>query len=293
MNPNDCPLYAGIAGVTINVDEFDFGEGVGLRKTYAHVMAPYLAAFAPAEPGKPHPAPWKAVSGGVSFDIQAEIYLPLNFKLTNWFDRLNTVWWFAALMRLKASNFATIPVIASKPFAQIPSSEDEPHFWPIEMKPSRLVPVENPSRTVNESDLLWIRKHWVSGGRLMNKSDDFNLAFQAIDDCIWSHSPSLALVSLWGALERLFSPSHDELSFRVSATIASYLKPAGEERLACYRRVKKLYKARSKAAHGSPIKEVKSLPETYSLLKRALVKMIEENHVPSREELESFLFGTG
>ncbi len=53
MNPNDFPLYAGIAGVSVNVNEFDFGEGVVLRKTYAHVMAPYLAAFAPAEPGKP------------------------------------------------------------------------------------------------------------------------------------------------------------------------------------------------------------------------------------------------
>jgi hypothetical protein len=42
MNPNDCSLYAGIAGVSINIDEFDFGEGVVLRKTYAHVMAPYL-----------------------------------------------------------------------------------------------------------------------------------------------------------------------------------------------------------------------------------------------------------
>jgi hypothetical protein len=229
----------------------------------------------------------------MSFDIQAEIYLPLDFKLPNWFDRLNTVWWLAALMRLKASNVATIPVVASKSFAQIPYSKAEPHFWPIEMKPSRLIPVENFKRTVNEEDLKWISKHWIPGGRLMNSNNDFNLAFQAIDDCIWSHSPSLALVSLWGALERLFSPSHYELCFRVSATIASYLEPKGQERLACYRRVKKLYDARSKAAHGSPLKENKSLFETYALLKRALVKMVEENHVPSREELESFLFGTG
>jgi hypothetical protein len=293
MNPNECPLYAGISGVSTNVDEFDFGEGVVLSKTYAHVMAPYLAAFAPAEPGKPHPRPWKAVSGGMSFDIQAEIYLPIDFKLPNCFGRLNTAWWFAALVRLKVSTFATIPVISSKPFAQISSSEDTPHFWPIEMDPFHLVPVDNPRGTINESDLQWIRKHWVTGSRLMNNNDAFNLAFQAMDNCIWSHSSSLALVSLWGGLERLFSPSHYELSFRVSANIASYLELSGEERLACYHRVKKLYDARSKAAHGSPLKENKSLLETYALLKLALVKMIEENHVPSREELESLLFGTG
>jgi hypothetical protein len=290
MNPNDSPIYAGIAEVNIDLIEFDFGEGVSLRKTYAHIFAPYLAAFTPAEPGKPHPAPWKAVSGGVSFDIRAEIYLPLGFKLVNWFDRLNTIWWLVALLRLKASNFATIPVIASQPFAEIPSSKNKPYFWPSEMKSSRLVPVKNHSKNIKESDLQWIRKHWISGGILMNKSGDFNLAFQSIDQSIWSHSSSLALVSLWGALERLFSPSHSELSFRVSATIASYLEPVGEERLACYRRVKKLYDARSKAAHGSPLKEDKSLLETYALLKRAIIRMIEENHVPSRDELESFLF---
>lgn len=293
MNPNDSPIYAGIAGIKPNLIEFDFGEGVSLRKTYAHVFAPFLAAFSAAEQGKPNPAPWKAISGGFAFDIHAEICIPLDFKLADWFDRLNTVWWLAALLRLKGSNLATIPVISSQPFTEIPSSEDEPYFWPIEMKPSRLIPVKNPDGNIIESDLHWIRNHWVSGGRLMNKNDDFNLAFQAIDQSIWSQSPSLALISLWGALERLFSPSHSEVSFRVSAIIASYLEPVGEERLLCYRRVKKLYNERSKVAHGSPIKEHKSLFETYELLKRALVKILEVNHVPSRDELESLLFGMG
>ncbi len=254
-------------------------------------MAPYLAAFAPAEEGQPHPAPWKAVSGGMGFDIQAELYIPQEFTLPNWFDRLNTIWWFAALIRLKASSLVSVPVLANKSFSEIPSAKDEPYFWPIEMKPSRLVPVEKPSSIIAVSDLHWIHEHWILGGELMNKHSDFNVAFQAIDECIWSHSTSLALVSLWGALERLFSPSHYELSFRVSATIASYLEPPGNARLDFYRRVKRLYDARSKAAHGSPIEENKSLFDTYALLKRALIKMIENKHVPTREELETVLFG--
>lgn len=213
--------------------------------------------------------------------------------LRNWFDRVNTIWWFAALIRLKASNLVIVPVLANKSFSEIPSTSDEPYFWPVEMKPSRLVPVEEPNRTIDESDLHWIRKHWILGGELMNKHSDFNVAFQAIDECIWNHSISLALVSLWGALERLFSPSHYELSFRVSATIASYLETPGKKRLDFYHRVKRLYDTRSKAAHGSPVEESKSLFDTYILLKRALIKMIEDNHVPNREELESVLFGGG
>lgn len=53
----------------------------------------------------------------------------------------------------------------------------------------------------------------------------------------------------------------------------------------------KLYDARSKVAHGAGSEEVEPLVETYALLRRALIKMIEEQHVPTREELESSLFG--
>jgi hypothetical protein len=290
-DPSASPLYAGIAGVTFEVDEFDFGDGVVFRKTYAHIMAPYLAAFHPAERGKPHPPPWKAVGGGMGFDVQAQIYIPLMFAPPNWFDRLNTIWWLLALIRLRSSILATVPVIADKSFTEIPSSSEEPFFWPLEMEPTRLLITDNPSKIVRESDLYWIRDNWLAGGALMRQSEDFNLAFQAIDQSVWGRSASLAIVSLWGALERLFSPSHSELSFRVSATIASYLEAPGDQRLACYRRVKKLYDMRSKAAHGSPLEENESLHESYDLLKRALFRMMESKHVPSREELESRLFG--
>lgn len=292
MNPNNCDLYGGIAGAGLTLDEFDLGQGITLEKTFAHIMAPYLAAFAPAEPGKPHPAPWKAVSGGMGFDVQAQLCIPVEFSLPGWFDRLNTVWWFLALMRLKATPLISMPVIASSPFAEIPMAESEPYFWPVEMNPSRLIPVRNPARTIEENDLSWIREYWLPAGMLMNENDDFNLALQAADQCIWSSSPSLALVALWGALERLFSPAHYELRFRVSATIASYLEPPGKERWTCYCRVKKLYDARSKAAHGSQVQEADPLFETYALLRRALTRMIEDNHVPRREDLEAMLFGS-
>jgi hypothetical protein len=61
----------------------------------------------------------------------------------------------------------------------------------------------------------------------------------------------LGLVAVWGALERLFSPSHVELSFRVSANIAAYLELPGRGRYACFKKIKGLYEIRSKAAHGA------------------------------------------
>src|SRR6266446_1572488 len=63
------PIFGGISGARLPVAEYDLGEGAVLRATYAHVMSPFLMAFSPAEPGRPHPPPWNAVSGGLSHDV--------------------------------------------------------------------------------------------------------------------------------------------------------------------------------------------------------------------------------
>ena len=65
-NPNDAEIFAGLSGGKLEVDSFEIGDGLVLSKTYAHLMAPMLMAFAPAPPGQPHPAPWKAAHEGFS-----------------------------------------------------------------------------------------------------------------------------------------------------------------------------------------------------------------------------------
>src|ERR1700722_6007443 len=110
MDPNTDSLFGGIAGAEMEVDAFELGHGVALRKTYAHFMAPFMMAFAPAEPGGPHPAPWSAVQGGLGFDISIELYVPSTFGLHGFFDRLNTIWWITALIRLRGAASAHVPV---------------------------------------------------------------------------------------------------------------------------------------------------------------------------------------
>lgn len=101
MDPQTDPLFAGIAGVDLDVEAFELGHGVTLRRTYAHFMAPFLIAFSPAKKGSHHPAPWGAVKGGISFDIHIELHVPISFSVPKFFDRLNTIWWITALIRLK------------------------------------------------------------------------------------------------------------------------------------------------------------------------------------------------
>lgn len=284
-------LYGGLAGARLPIEEYDFGRGITISRTFAHLMAPFMMAFSPAAQGKAHPAPWRAAKGGLGFDIHSQIHVPKEFTPSNWFDRLNTVWWFTALLRFRASPFLFLPVVASGPFAKAKSDDEEIHFWPVEVEQRMLVVEEKATHEIREDDLHWIKRHWWIAGKLMNCSEEFNLLFQACDQCVFTRRPSLALLSLWGALEGMFSPAKTELRFRVSMNIAAYLEPLGVTRMELQKQVAKLYDARSQAAHGGSDLPMEALRNSYALTKRVLTKVIETNEVPNREKLDAALFG--
>lgn len=289
MNFKD--LYGGISGCELATDSFDLGEGVTLSKTYAHLMAPFIAAFSPPGPGGHHPAPWSAAEGGFGFDIHVQLHVPASFAISNWLDRDDTIWWIAALLRLVGVPFITVPVVSNAPFASIPELKHQPQLRPMEVTRRILEPAEESNRVLRDEDLSWVRDHWIEGGFLMRSNNKLNTAFRAFDSAMTQGKASLSLISLWGGLEQLFSPSPAELRFRVSAMIASFLEPPGPKRLSLYKRVLKLYNERSTAAHTASDVEVGPLLETYVLMRNALVRIIDENHVPTRDDLEALLFG--
>jgi Apea-like HEPN len=289
MHPNSVDLYAGLYGLVLVPDTFDLGHGATISRTYAHLMAPFMMAFAPAPPGKHHPAPWKPAKGGIYIDITTELYVPATTSIPQ-LDRMNTVWWIVSLMRLQMTTSISVPILSSERFSSIPAIQEEPHLWPMEIHTPRIFPEGSDVRSVGVAELEWLRDNWYEAAALLGKGD-FSLALQAVDSSVWNHSPALALVAVWGALERLFSPSTSELSFRVSASIAAYLEPAGRERYSCFKKIKSLYNSRSKAAHGSGDSDLTPYAESYGIARRVLLKMIEARHVPNKEELEANLFG--
>lgn len=293
MELDEFELFGGLSGARLPVEVFNFGRGIAVSRTYAHLMAPFMMAFSPAEHGRPHLAPWRAAKGGFAFDIDAQIHVPREFKPPEWFDRLNTVWWFVALLRFRATPFVLVPVVASGPFAKAKDDNEETHFWPMEVEQRLLILEEKASHEICEDDLEWIRRHWWDAGKLMNRSQEFSLLFQACAQCMFARNPALALLSLWGALEGLFSPAKTELRFRVSANIAAYLEPPGLPRMELQKKVAKLYDARSQAAHGGADLPKDALQESYALTKRVITKVIEANNAPNREELDTVLFGIG
>ncbi|MBI2604656.1 MAG: hypothetical protein HYW49_01120 [Deltaproteobacteria bacterium] len=254
-------------------------------------MAPYLAAFERAEPGKHHPAPWAPVSNGMAFDVEIELHLPLSLSLPDWFDRLNTVWLIAALLRLESQTPLMVPAITNLPFAQIPKTKEAVCFWPIEMIPRRLFLTEH--RSLTEEHLGWVKKHWLAAGRLFDKNQEFNAALQAIDHASWNQNPSLALIMIWGALERIFCNSTQELGFKLAAFISTFLSESGRERFDMFREIKRLYSERSRAAHGRMDRELEHAQTSYSILRKVLRKIIEDGAVPGGDDLEKRLLAHG
>ncbi len=230
------PIYAGISLVSLDAESFDLGHGVMLTRTYAHLMAPFVMAFAPAPPGKHHPAPWSAAKGGLA-DILVQLFVPPEMKPPGSFDRLNTVWLIAALMRLTTSPLVQVSVISDQAFAAVPDSKKEPELLPVEVSSRRLLPVEKPVMVLDATGLAWVRDHWFDAGKLLSQSEDLSTAFQAFDATTMAASISVAMMTLWGAIEQIFSPAKQELRFRVSALLASYLEPPGPDRLALHKRL--------------------------------------------------------
>jgi hypothetical protein len=96
----------------------------------------------------------------------------------------------------------------------------------------------------------------------------------------------LGVVSVWGALERLFSTNAAELKYRVCTNIAAFLEPPGRERYLMFKQLAKLYDDRSAAAHGSPMKSHTAYIDSFTIASRAILRMIELSRVPTKDDLE-------
>jgi hypothetical protein len=171
--------------------------------------------------------------------------------------------------------------------------ENEANFLPLEIEPKhfRLVAPEDSILTAER--LQWVKDNWIQAIELIDNHAELQLALDSLDSVPFIRNTSLALVSLWGALEALFSPAKTELRFRISALLASYLEEPGEDRQKLHKQVMRLYDERSAAVHGQPKNNKDVLLQTFVLLRNVLVKIISNNHVPSKSELEEYLFCLG
>lgn len=283
-------LHAGLSGLELQEPSFDLGYGLTLSKTYAHLMAPFLMAFKPAPKGSHHPAPWKAAQGGINVDISAELYIPKSIE-SQFGSTIKVAQTVLFLLRLGVNPATTLPVFSNHAFAALSAvKDDDAHLLPYEVQ-QRHFPLLVDNSTASKEDITWVSERWQVTHKLIHDSAEFSLAVEAIDSGQFIRQPALALVSLWGSLEALFSPSTAELKFRVSALIAAFLEPPGSSRHNLQKDIAKLYDKRSAAAHGKPKHNSDDLLATFNLLRRVLLEIIERGEAPNKEGLEAALFG--
>ena len=284
-------VHAGLSGLELDENEFDLGRGVRLVKTYAHLMAPFVIAFKPAPPGQHHPGPWKAASGGFGFDVNAELLVPANAE-EQFGSKIGVARTVLFLLRLGVNPAITLPVFSNYPFSSLAQVADkEARLQPFEVQP-RHFPLGVVGGRATPEAIAWVANRWQVTHKLINKNAEFALAVEAIDRGQFVQNSALTLVSLWSALESLFSPATSELRFRVSSLIAAFLEQPGAQRHSLQKEVAKLYDKRSAAAHGKPKHEAEDLLATFSLLRRILMQIIDLGSVPSKESLDARLFGS-
>jgi len=285
-------IIAGLAGVNLEPAEYSLGSGLRISRTYAHMMAHFMMAYSPAKAGQSHPAPWSAVSGGAfTYDIYAQLEVPGAALVGLDLDTSFIAWWITAMLRLRLGPVFIVPVIGEQPFAEAKINHSKARFYPVEIYNQILVLDPNARRIIHEVDLAWTAKYWLTATRLYQENDAFRLLFEAVDQSMFARHRSLALLWLWGGLEAVFSPSKAELRYRISSAIASFLEKPGIPRMNAQKTIAKLYDSRSAAAHGREDKKGDSLQETYALARRVVLKMIENNRVPTHVELEAKIFG--
>ena len=282
-HPENVALFGGLAGASLGVEEFEICEGLILRQTYTHVMSPYILAFRrPERPGVHHPAPWKP-SGGTSFDVEIEVALAQGVRPTG-FDRLNTLWWTLALLRLSTGAMLRMPVVSDTSFGDVARSSVEPVLWPVEMLPRQLPTVTSPPAVVGEEPLHWIRDAFHPGADLMN-DESFSRAFQAFDGAIWAHSAGSAIVTIWAALETLIQPGRHQITKRLASSLAALLEPAGAERDRLFQRLTSLYEARGGSAHASRSPEAHHLLASFEITRRLFMACMDRQELPNSDDL--------
>jgi hypothetical protein len=283
FNLEQSAIYGGVSGARLGVEQFEVADGLTIRQTFAHVMCPYIMAFAPPDsPSKPHPGPWRPVSGGVGFDVCIEVALGEGASPAG-FDRVNTIWWTLSLMRLVTDLPLVLPVLSDTRFAEAAHSVHEPRLWPVEVSRPRLG-LRVSDDTIGGEHLAIVAALLAPGSALMD-IDHFNRAYQTWDQAPFAHSTGAAMVMIWAALETMFRPGPNNLTKRLSKAIATHLEKPGTTREALQQKVAALYELRGSSVHDSQEATGVALADSASLARRAFMVCMSEGAVPDCEAL--------
>ena len=216
-------------------------------------------------------------------DVEIEIELQEAVQPTG-FDRLNTLWWTLALLRLSTGAKLRMPALSNTSFTSIARSSFEPMLWPIETLPSQYLTVPDPPGIIRQEHLVWVREAFIPGSLLMNVQA-FGRAFQTFDGAIWAHSPGSAIIVIWAALETLIQPGRNQTTKKLASSLAVLLELPGPGRDRLFQLLTSLYNARGGSAHASYSPNSQQLMSSFDIARRSFIACINNRKVPNSAKL--------
>ena len=144
----------------------------------------------------------------------------------------------------------------------------------------------NSEYVLTDDDETWLNSHFETARQLL-KTPAFQTAVHSLASFHWHTDPRTQLALIWSGIESIFG-IESELVFRISLYAARFLAPDDQsERTQIFGRIKKLYKHRSAAVHGSGMKgDAKdAVRESSDLLRRLVRRCAETNGLPVLESL--------
>jgi hypothetical protein len=284
VHPERVTIFGGLTGAALEVPEFIVAPGLIVREAFAHVFGTYMVAFSkPPHARSPHPGPWVAATGGVGFDVYVEVALAQDARPTG-FDRLNSLWWFLALLRLRSSAVVRMPVISSAAFAVAPKMSQPPTMWAMEVQAHSVRMALSPAKTISKADLDWISGVYVPGERLMRDAA-FGRALALLDSIRWAHDPRAAVTLAWSALEAIVRPGRTGIKKGLACAIAALLADGREDRDRLFAAVTQAYEHRGMITHAAESADEDMAILSFDIARRFFSRCIELDFLPTFDQL--------
>lgn len=190
-------------------------------------------------------------------------------------------------LRVRTQSELFCPAVCSQPWDHLtaPATTSaiacrfEPHVYSLDL---------GPPTQIDASDLGWVRNNL---GKVLelNKQTRFSTALDALCSYLHTERDRMKAAQLWVGIEAIFEVQF-EISYRLPLLAALMLEPRGPECKQLRNHVKKLYNERSKAIHGQEFKNAKDhVQAVRQLLARLLTKIIEDGHLPSKEDFDDLV----
>jgi hypothetical protein len=292
FNPEFQDFYVALSNVTQQRADFVIDDGILMEPTEMKVK-PQVMYPLPSHWKDGTIPVWQTIRFGNSYEIGSQIVFKQHAKAPIGYDRLNAAGLIVSCIRFMLSTNIEAPLIGNKGFNLHDIKQDESNdvvILPLETVRHKIRDCD-PKEVflVSDSCIDWISKHWRTVAKIGSSNESFDRAFFVYDDSARQGSCGLATLQILSSIERLFVSGGSDLSYRLSLRVASYLEVDSEERFKCFKSVQRLYKERSKIAHGGTSDNLAAYLDSRRLLQRILRNIIESGIVPSDEDLDKLV----